>query len=145
MSRQSSRRGVAVILGIFLVGGAVLWGLFHVPHAPPGPPAPADVKWGVPARRLRFVSYNILHDQRGMSGVVAEVKKLDPDFVLMQEVEYADVVGLASALGMQANFHPSLYYPSVNLAGPRSSWGNLILSRHPMYEGGSIPNPGGGS
>ena len=46
---------------------------------------------------------------------------------------------------MEANCYPRLYETSVNLAGPRASWGNLLLSRHPLYESASIPNPGGGT
>jgi endonuclease/exonuclease/phosphatase family metal-dependent hydrolase len=99
----------------------------------------------VPDRKLRFVSYNILHNQRGLAHIVAEINKLQPDFVSLQEVESADVLEMARQLGMEQTYDSRLYYPSVNLAGPRASWGNVIFSTHPVYEAGSIPNPGGGS
>jgi endonuclease/exonuclease/phosphatase (EEP) superfamily protein YafD len=143
-SPRSLSRGAILVLGLFALGGAVLWGLFHAPRAT-SPAAPATAEWGVPARPLRFVSFNVLHLQRGTDGVVAAIKALDPDFVLLQEVESRDVVGLAQALGMQRSHHPNAYHASVNLDGPKATWGNLILSRHPLYEAGSIPNPGGGS
>src|SRR5215216_5424946 len=142
--KQRSRRGVWLVIGLFLLGGAVLGGLFLAPR-PTSPSAPAAVQWGVPDRPLRFASYNILHNQRGLDRVAAEIVKLKPDFVFLQEVEARDCAALAKALGMEANFYPRLYETSANLAGPRASWGNLILSRHPLYESASIPNPGGGS
>jgi endonuclease/exonuclease/phosphatase family metal-dependent hydrolase len=142
--RSRSMRGVWLVIGLFALGGMVLGGLFLAPR-PASPPAPAQITWGVPARQLRFASYNILHDQRGLDRVAAEIIKMQPDFVFLQEVESADCAALAKALGMEANFYPRLYETSVNLAGPHASWGNLILSRHPLYDAASIPNPGGGS
>ena len=142
--KRRSIRGVLLVLGIFVLGGAVLGGLFLAPR-PHGPPIPAGAENGVPQRPLRFVSYNILHSQRGLEKVADEIKQLEPDFVFLQEVEAADAMPLAHALGMEANYYPQCYQTSVNLAGPRASWGNLILSKHPLYAAESIPNPGGGS
>ena len=142
--KHRSPRGVWLVIGLVVLGGMVLGGLFLAPR-PASPPTPAGTAWGVPSRRLRFVSYNILHDQRGLDRVAAEIAKLQPDFIFLQEVESADCAALAKAVGMEANFYPRLYETSVNLAGPRASWGNLILSRHPLYNAASIPNPGGGS
>src|SRR5436190_1939495 len=73
------------------------------------------------------------------------INKLQPDFVFLQEVESADVFEMAKQLGMEQTYDVRLYHPSVNLAGPRASWGNVIFSKYPVYEAGSIPNPGGGS
>ena len=137
-------RGVLLVVGLFVLGGAVLWGLFQAPRAI-SPPAPVGVGWGAPNRPIRVASFNILHLQRGIDAVVREIKAVDPDFVLLQEVDSRDVVGLARALGMQRHHHPNAYERSGNLDGPRATWGNLILSKHPLYEAGSIPNPGGGS
>jgi endonuclease/exonuclease/phosphatase family metal-dependent hydrolase len=107
--------------------------------------APADIPWGVPDRSVRFVSYNILHNQRGLQRVVDEIKKLDPDFVLLQEVESADVLIMAEALGMRSWHQRRAYQKSSNLAGSSAKWGNVIFAKHPLYECESIPNPGGGS
>lgn len=101
--------------------------------------------WGVPDRPLRFVSYNILHNQRGQDAVVAEINRLAPDFVLLQEIESRDVRVMAKALGMEEHHVRGAYHASVNLAGRSASWGNVILSKHPLSEARSIPNPGGGS
>jgi endonuclease/exonuclease/phosphatase family metal-dependent hydrolase len=137
-------RGAILVVGLFVLGGAVLWGLFHAPRAT-SPPAPINVEWGVPARRLRFASFNVLHLQRGSDAVVATIKSVDPDFVFLQEVESRDVIDLVRALGMQESHHPNAYHASVNLDGPHATWGNVILAKHPLYEAASIPNPGGGS
>jgi endonuclease/exonuclease/phosphatase family metal-dependent hydrolase len=142
--RTRSIRGMLLVLGIFLLGGAVLGGLFLAPR-PHAPPTPPGVESGLPLRNLRFVSYNILHNQRGLDRVAGEIKKLEPDFVFLQEVESADAAQLAQALGMEANYYPQLYHTSENLAGQRASWGNLILSKYSLYAAESIPNPGGGS
>src|SRR5437899_7706279 len=101
--RTRSSKGIWLVLGLFLLGGAVLGGLFLAPRpaAPAAPTAPAEVPWGVPPRTLRFASYNILHSQRGLERVTGELVKLQPDFVFLQEVEFADGPALAKALGMQ--------------------------------------------
>ena len=51
----------------------------------------------------RIVSYNILHNRRGVDGVLAEISKLKPDVVFLQEVEversFADDRGAGDAAG----------------------------------------------
>jgi len=139
-----SWRGIYLVIALFAIGGIMLWGLFIAPHAI-SPPAPLDASWGVPGRPLRFVSYNILHNQRGIENVAAEINATKPDFVLLQEVESRDLIELAARLRMEQYHHPRLYERSSNLDGPRATWGNYILSKHPVYDAASIPNPGGGS
>jgi endonuclease/exonuclease/phosphatase family metal-dependent hydrolase len=135
--------GVAVILGMFVLGGLVLVGLFLAPKSK-SPIAPVEVPWGVPDRAVRFVSYNILHNERGRGQILTEIRKLEPDFVMLQEVESEDVVPMAEALAMQRNYQSQCYQRSENLAGRKASWGNCILSKYPLYEVGAIPNPNGG-
>src|SRR5205814_6716641 len=52
-----------------------------------------------PQRPLRFVSYNVMQDQRGIDRIVAEIRYLRPDFVFLQEVPKRDVDTIASELG----------------------------------------------
>src|SRR6266496_596167 len=61
--KKHSARGVLLVICLFLLGGLVVGGMFLAPR-PKSPPAPAEATWGVPDRKLRFVSYNILHNQR---------------------------------------------------------------------------------
>src|SRR5947208_2938706 len=102
--RKRSIRGVLLVIGIFLLGGAVLGGLFLTP-LPHSPATPTGIEPGLPARPLRFVSYNILHCQRGLDHVAEEIKKLEPDFVFLQEVESAEAAPLAQAVGMEEHFY----------------------------------------
>jgi endonuclease/exonuclease/phosphatase family metal-dependent hydrolase len=97
--------------------------------------------WGAPEKAIRVVSYNILHNQRGMKGVLDEIRKQRPDFVFLQEVENGDLSQMTDALETL----PAAYRASTNLAGIGATWGNAILSRHPLSDVESIPNPGGGS
>lgn len=133
-AHRKSRRGMLVCVAMFALGGLVLWGLFQAPRNRP-PVAPA-VPWGAPARPLRFVSLEC-GGQRGVSDdLCKEVRDLDPDFVLVQNILFADVLPLAERLGMAKSFHPSLFQRS----DPRSkdTPGDLILSVHPLYDGGRI-------
>src|SRR5437763_13321027 len=120
MLRQSihpsrrSFRGIFLVLSLFILGGAILIGFFRAPHFG-SPPAPPGLGWSAPDRPLRFVSYNILHNQRGAEGIVAEIRKLDPDIVCLQEVEHEHVLDLAQQLGMQRYYDPALYQRSENL------------------------------
>jgi endonuclease/exonuclease/phosphatase family metal-dependent hydrolase len=97
--------------------------------------------WSPTDKAIKIASYNILHNERGIDRVVAEIRKLDPDFVFLQEVERRDLSTMTQALGSL----PAIYHASENLAGGSASWGNAILSKHRLYEAGTIPNPGGGS
>jgi endonuclease/exonuclease/phosphatase family metal-dependent hydrolase len=51
---------------------------------------------------------------------------------------------MVEKLGVPADQQHVVYHPSVNLAG-NASWGNAIVSKFPLYDAASIPNPGGGS
>src|SRR5438105_3587587 len=133
VSPRRSWRGVSVVISLFILGGLVLFRFFQTPRFQ-SPAAPRGLGWSAPDRPVRIVSYNILHNQRGAAGIVAEIRKLDPDIVCLQEVEHEHVLDLAEQLGMQRYYDPALYQRSENLAGSRASWGNLILSKVPIYE-----------
>jgi endonuclease/exonuclease/phosphatase family metal-dependent hydrolase len=135
------RRSTLLFFGFLAVFGGAFWAVMRISARGAGSPPPAGAVWGVPERPVRVVSYNILHNERGMGRVIEEIRKLDPDFVLLQEVEREHL----SAMTRELRSLPAVYHRSENLAGGRASWGNAILSRHRLYEGRSIPNPGGGS
>src|SRR4051794_14501656 len=101
--RRNHARGRWLVIGLFLLGGVVLSGFFIAGRVAAKPPAgdqavSPDLPFGAPARPLRVLSYNILHCQRGLERVAAEVRQRDPDIVLLQEVESRDCAGLARAL-----------------------------------------------
>ena len=123
-----------VCVALFALGGAVLWGLFQAPRnrAPASPALP----WGTPARPLRFVSLDI-GGQPGVSDALKrQVRELDPDYVLVQNIRHDDALPLAEALGMAKHFHPAMF----QRADPRSKDGpgDLLLSLHPLYDAGRV-------
>jgi hypothetical protein len=118
---------------MFAFGGAVLWGLYLAPRArsPVSPP----VRWAAPTRPLRFVSIDCAAGGDGAptpEQVVAGVRPLDADFVMLQRVRSEDAVSLAEGLGMQRTFHPQCFQALGTR--PRGAVGCLILSKHPVYE-----------
>jgi endonuclease/exonuclease/phosphatase (EEP) superfamily protein YafD len=135
------RRPTLLFFAFLLVfGGAFLLAMrLTARHAGSAPPASAV--WGVPDWPLRFVSYNVRHNQLGTARIIDRIRKLDPDFVLVQEVEREHL----STLTRELRAMPAVYHASENLAGARPTWGNAILSRYRLYEGKSIPNHEGRS
>jgi endonuclease/exonuclease/phosphatase family metal-dependent hydrolase len=100
----------------------------------------------VPNKPLRFVSYNIMGNERGIERVTHEIRKLKPDFVLLQEVAKRDVETMARELGDGANAYQwTVYGPSTNILGGDAEWGNAILSKYPLYETDQCPHPDTGS
>lgn len=132
-------RFLLFFLFLILLGGVFLL-LLNANRNYQRPPPPSAV-WSPPDKALRVVSCNIQHGRRGNRAVLEEIGKLNADVVLLQEVEKSDLTVLSEMLGST----PAVYHASENLAGGHASWGNAILSRHPLYDAGAIPHPGGGS
>ena len=140
--RTSNRslRGALVCLAMFVLGGGVLWGLFEAPKA--RSPASPVLAWGAPTRPVRFVALDF-GGQGGVSAALTrQVTALDPDYVLIQNIRFDDVLPLAEALGMARSYHPALF----QRADPRSkdAPGDLLLSKHALYDARPIaldPDP----
>jgi hypothetical protein len=118
---------------MFALGGAVLWGLFQAPRS--RSPASPAVPWAAPSRVQRFVSLDLTGASAG-GAVVQQVRSLDPDYVLVQNVRFDDVLPLAEALDMARSYHPQLFQRPD--ARAKAAPGDLILSRHPLYDAGPI-------
>jgi endonuclease/exonuclease/phosphatase family metal-dependent hydrolase len=131
--------GILLCIVIGAMAGAMLFLFFHAPRS--AQPVPTQAVIGVPDKPIRIASYNILHNRRGRDAVILQIQSTKPDFVFLQELDADDLREMSKALGMEHQF----YYPSENLDGATASWGNAILSKHPLYDARSIPNPGGGS
>ena len=84
------------------------------------------------ASRIRnFASWPTISARQhpGVDPMLAEIAKLQPDYVLLQGVNEDDSIEIAESLGMQHSFHPQLYQRSEHLAGRRGIWGKShILS-----------------
>jgi hypothetical protein len=119
-----------VVLTMFAFGGVVLCGLYMAPrgHSPASPRVP----WGAPSRPVVFASVDF-GGEPGVSDALAfQVRGLDADYVLVQNIRPNDVLPLAEALGMEGSYHPQLF----QRRDPRlkDAPGDLILSRHPLYD-----------
>jgi endonuclease/exonuclease/phosphatase family metal-dependent hydrolase len=85
------------------------------------PAAPAP--WGVPARAIRFASYNTFKSNRGRDKVLADIRSKSPDIVFLQEVPTELPDETARQLGMNHAFRKHVNYPSEGVA---------IYSRWPL-------------
>jgi hypothetical protein len=119
-----------VCLAMFALGGAVLWGLFQAPRG--RSPASPDLPWGVPVNPVGFVSLDFGGQPGVAPSLVKQVRDLDPDFVLVQNIRFDDVLPLAEALGMERSYHPQLF----QRPDPRSqdAAGDVLFSKHPLYD-----------
>lgn len=120
-----------------------------LPTAPPQPPQAAPKRCTTtPPVPLRLVSFNIRRgegDSAAMTRVVAEIDALDPDVVLVQEVDRfhprsarADQAAtLAESLGMHQSY-------SANVVRAGAEYGTLVLSRHPIADHGRVVLPATG-
>jgi endonuclease/exonuclease/phosphatase family metal-dependent hydrolase len=104
------------------------------------PPPPSAV-WSPPEKPIRIVSCNVRQNQATIDKVFDDIRKLEPDIVLLQEVEKSQLSQMTEAL----HTLPAIYHASENLGGQHASWGNAICSRYPLYEGLTLPRPGSGS
>jgi hypothetical protein len=136
---RSSRRGIALVLAMFLFGAAMTALLFRAPRSADRAP---DVPMAPPRRTLRIVSINLRGRLETGESVGRWLKQSDADVYLVQGVRTGDVESIGKQLGMS---RPGgcVFYPAQNLAGPSAPFGNAIFSRFPMYESRSIPSRGG--
>jgi endonuclease/exonuclease/phosphatase family metal-dependent hydrolase len=118
----------------------------EVPTPPPGIEAIACRKLQESVD-VRVVSFNTHRSFGGIATIAAEIRSLDPDVVLLQEVDrfhgrtggIDQVAYFADALGMQGSFSP-------NVVQGRGQYGTAILSRFDILDSGrfSLPNAPGG-
>jgi len=137
MGGLPTRSGAIALLAIFVTGGVLLLGIRLTRHARPRT-APPGVPWGVPGRTLRIISHDLRRQNPQSDPMLAAMSRLNPDYVLLQDVEEDDVVPIAQLLGMQQSFHAELFQRSMNLVGRRVTYGNCIFSKHPLYEGAPL-------
>jgi endonuclease/exonuclease/phosphatase family metal-dependent hydrolase len=118
----------------------------EVPTPPPGIEAIACRKLQESVD-VRVVSFNTHRSFGGIATVASEIRALDPDVVLLQEIDrfhgrtggVDQAAYFAEALGMEASFSP-------NVVQGRGQYGTAILSRFPILDSGrfALPNGAGG-
>jgi hypothetical protein len=126
-------RQLALLAAVVGLGAATLWwsrsaptGISPIPLAT----QPADV----PNRKLRFISCDAARRRLRNDPVLAALRGLSPDFLLMQNVEATDLAAIAAALRMTPIFRP---------ADPDASWGFAIFSNRPLTDVTPLPDASG--
>lgn len=131
------------MVGLLVFGLIIVGGLYITPRAtPPQPPSHVTIR--VPQRKLRFVSYDLARQPPAKDAMLPAIKRLNPDYVMLTDVNEDDVVEIAQFLEMDHSYHPQLYQRSEHLGGKRATWGNVILSRQSMYQGSPLGGIRGG-
>jgi len=139
VNRSTSRRGIALVVGLFVFGVAMMALLFRAPRTTDRAP---DVPMAAPRRTLRIVSVSVRGRAQDGAAIGQQLKRIDADVYLLQGVRVGDVPAIGRELGM-SRAAGDVFYPAQNLAGPSAGFGNAIFSRFPMYESRSIPSRGG--
>lgn len=113
----------------------------EVPTPPPGIEAIACRKLQESVD-VRVVSFNTHRSFGGIATVAQEIRSLDPDIVLLQEIDrfhgrtggVDQVAYFADALGMEGAFSP-------NVVQGDGQYGTAILSRFEILDSGRFPLP----
>jgi endonuclease/exonuclease/phosphatase family metal-dependent hydrolase len=125
MRRRVNTRGL-LLLGFLAF--SVMWIRLTGCASSPSKSSPTSVDPAQP----RVVSYNIFKCIRGREGIIDTLRRLDGDFILLQEINEPDAKPIADALGMKYVFARD--YPR----DPRITQGQAILSKDPMTNVRSI-------
>lgn len=137
MARSRSRSGLLTVLAIFLFGGVFLAGLYYTAWRDV-PPEYRASRPGVPPITLRIVSANINWKPTEIPSRVDEIKRLKPDYVLIQRILRKEAQEMAIALDMRDDGELQMFYSPANSGDP-SEAGNAVLARHALYKGRSMP------
>jgi endonuclease/exonuclease/phosphatase family metal-dependent hydrolase len=130
----------SLFFAFLLVFCGVFFALLYANRNYHRPPPPSAV-WSPPDKPIRIVSCNVQHNRRRIDKILDDLRKLEPDIVLLQGIEKSDLSPMTEALGTL----PAIYHASENLGGRRASWGNAILSKYPLYDGSTVPSAADGS
>ena len=96
--------------------------------------APEESAPLVPHTPLTFAVYDMHRHAAADAPILSELGKLRIDFLMLEEIAADQVEPAATAAGMPLPPRPGLYQPSINIDGPGATWGNCILSRHPLLK-----------
>lgn len=134
-----SPRALLFFLFLALLGGGFL--IFLNANRNYQRPAPSSAVWSPSDKPIKIVTFNIHHSAQGNRAVFDQLARLNPDFILLQEVNKADLTALSEGYSSV----PAIYHASENLGGKSTNWGSAILSKYPLYETGAIPTETGKS
>jgi hypothetical protein len=134
-----TRSGLLAIAGMAMLGALLLVLLFLAPRYARRAP---NAAWGLPPQAICAVVIDMHKVSGGIDAAAEEIRRIDPDLVLLQGIDGLAGEKMAAGLGFGGTGAVA-FYPAQNLTGPNSTWGNMILSKHALYEIRSIPNRGG--
>jgi hypothetical protein len=123
----SSFRGIMLCVGLLAFGGVIVTALVFTPPAQ-SPAAPTSAASSVPDRKLRFVVCDLKGRRPGDEGIFAEIRRLKPDYLLLQDVDSNDLASLVTTMQIRMSYPPN---------GPQAS-GNYLLSNQPLLDGEAI-------
>jgi hypothetical protein len=122
---------------MFVLGGAVLAGLFLAPR-PKSPPLPPNLPVGVPEQPLNFFVYDLGAGGQSLApeAVAGEIAGHGavPDYVILFHVSLEDAAAIAAQFGMQGSYDPRLGQKLRPTDGDNEQIAACILSRHPLYD-----------
>jgi hypothetical protein len=136
-AKVRSSRGKWTVVAMFVLGGAVLVGLFLAPR-PKSPSAPTNVTVGVPDPPLNFVVCDLGTGGPSLSpeAIAGDIagQEVVPDYLILFHVSLEDAAAIAAQFGMQDSYDPRLGQKlrPADAGGERIT--TCILSRHALYD-----------
>ncbi|QOV91142.1 hypothetical protein [Humisphaera borealis] len=131
-----SRRGVWTIVAIFVLGFAVLGGLYLSPksHAPS---APGGITNGLPNPPIAGVLLDCRPYGASPQSITSAIRRLaeSPDLLVLVDIESSLVPPVIEAFGMERSYHAELFQRSQASLASREKIGVCILSKHGLFEG----------
>jgi hypothetical protein len=136
--KRRSPRGKWTVVAMFVLGGAVLAGLFFAPR-PKSPSAPPGIPVGVPEQPLKFAVYDLGvagGSALGSDTIAREIASAvpAPDYVILLHAPLEDAAAIAAEFGMRASYDPRLCQRLRPPEGGNERIAACILSRHPLYD-----------
>ena len=98
---------------------------------------PTEAASKVPDQMLRFIACDVRGRHLQDEPVLAEIKRLNPDYLILQNLEEPDSRALANVLQMHAAFGAGL---AQSASPPIAQYGNCVLSKQML----SPPQPAAG-
>ena len=104
----------------------------------------SEVAWGVPSGSLTVVSLNTCSGRHGPEEVIALLRSMEADVVLLQEVQDQHIAEIAQQLAMDWRYVPQLPGPHQDVFAGESR-GSVVLSKLPMGPAVPLRHEGGGN
>lgn len=138
MQRTGQSRAAAIISCVSMAAcaGFLVLAMRQLPRQQNGA-VPTEAASSVPDQKLRFITCDVRRRHFQNEPVLAEIKRRNPDYLILQNIEEPDARSLADLLQMHVVFRAA----STPSTGPTIvHYGNCVLSKQML----SAPEPAGG-